>query len=215
MLQQQNQRAEGSVILNTTVLPDNYTIRVQGRRLEGNEGFIVAFGAEDGQNMLWWNLGGWGNGQHAIEHMADGGKNTLAATQGHLEDGRWYNVEIQVKGTSARCFLDGQLVHEISLPERQSLYANATFDEKTNEMIVKLVNPTRERQATTIKLGGATATQGRAIILASESGTDENTMRAQLYVAPEEYPIRINEPSSTIVIPVQPFSLTILRLKTK
>ena len=215
VLQQQNQRAEGSVILNTTVLPDNYTVRVQGRRLEGNEGFIVAFGAEDGQNMLWWNLGGWGNGQHAVEHMADGGKNTLAATQGHLEDGRWYNVEIQVKGTSARCFLDGQLIHEITLPERQSLYANATFDEKTNEMIVKLVNPTRERQTTTIKLGGATATQGRAIVLASANGSDENSMRAQLNVSPEEYPVRIAEPSSTIVIPVQPFSLTILRLKTK
>lgn len=215
VLKQQNQRAEGSVILNTTVLPDNYTVRVQGRRMEGNEGFIVAFGAEDGQNLLWWNLGGWGNGQHAIEHMADGGKNTLAAAQGHLEDGRWYNVEIQVKGTSARCLLDGELVHEISLPERQSLYANATFDEKTNEMIVKLVNPTRQRQITTIKLGGATATQGRAIVLASANGSDENSMRAQLNVSPVEYPVNILEPTSTVAIPVQPFSLTILRLKTK
>ena len=215
VLKQQNQRAEGSVILNNKELPDNYTLRVEARRMEGNEGFIVVFGAEDDQNLLWWNLGGWGNGQHAIEHMADGGKNTVAAAQGHLEEGRWYNVEIQVKGTSARCLLDGQLIHEFSLPERQSLYANATFDERTNEMIVKLVNPTRQRQPTRIKLHGATATQGRAIILASESGTDENTMRAQLYVAPEEHPVRINEPSNTIVIPVQPFSLTILRLKTK
>ena len=215
VLKQQNQRAEGSVILNTTVLPDEYTVRAQGRRLEGNEGFIVVFGAEDGQNLLWWNLGGWGNGQHAVEHMADGGKNTLAAAQGHLEEGRWYNVEIQVKGTSARCLLDGQLIHEITLPERQSLYANATFDEKTNEMIVKLVNPTRERQTTRIHLNGATATQGRAIVLASANGTDENTMRAQLNVSPEEYPVRISEPSSSIVYNVQPFSLTILRLKTK
>ena len=215
VLKQQNQRAEGSVILNNKELPDNYTLRVEARRLEGNEGFIVVFGAEDDQNLLWWNLGGWGNGQHAIEHMADGGKNTVAAAQGHLEEGRWYDVEIQVNGASARCLLDGQLIHEFSLPERQSLYANATFDERSNEMIVKLVNPTRQRQPTRIKLHGATATQGRAIILASESGTDENTMRAQLNVSPVEYPVNILEPTSTVVIPVQPFSLTILRLKTK
>ena len=213
VLKQLNQRAEGSVILNNKELPDDYTVRVQARRMEGNEGFIVVFGAEDDQNLLWWNLGGWGNGQHAIEHMADGGKNTLAAAQGHLEEGRWYNVEIQVKGTAARCLLDGQLIHEFSLPERQSLYANATFDEKTNEMIVKLVNPTRERQIARVKLNGASANQARAIILASENGTDENSMRAQLQVSPVERPINIPEPTSLISFPVQPFSLSILRMK--
>lgn len=215
VLKQQNQRAEGSVILNTTVLPDEYTFRAQGRRLEGNEGFIVVFGAEDGQNLLWWNLGGWGNSQHAIEHMADGGKNTIGAIRGTLEEGRWYDVEVQVRGATARCMLDGKLIHEFSLPERQSLYANATLDEKSGEMIVKLVNPTRERQITKINLKGAQASQGRAIVLASESGSDENTMRAQLNVSPVEYPIGINEPSSTIIVPVQPFSLNILRLKTR
>ena len=212
-LQQQNQRAEGSVLLNTTVLPDDYDLHVQARRMEGNEGFIIVFGAEDDENLIWWNLGGWGNGQHAIEHMADGGKNTLAAQQGHLEEGRWYDVEIQVRGASARCLLDGQLIHEFSLSERQSLYANATLDERTGEYIVKLVNPTRARQNARIKLNGATVTQGRAIVLASENGSDENSMRAQLNVSPVEQPIHISEPTSVIMAPVPPFSLNILRLK--
>lgn len=215
VLKQQNQRAEGSVLLSTTQLPDEYTIHVQARRMEGNEGFIIVFGAEDDENLIWWNLGGWGNSQHAIEHMADGGKNTIGAIRGTLEEGRWYDVEVQVRGATARCMLDGKLIHEFSLPERQSLYANATLDEKSGEMIVKLVNPTRERQITAINLKGAQASQGRAIVLASESGSDENTMRAQLNVSPVEYPIGINEPSSSVIVPVQPFSLTILRLKVK
>ena len=214
VLKQQNQRAEGSVLLNTTDLGDNYTIRVQARRMEGAEGFLIVFGAEDDQNLLWWNLGGWGNAQHAIEHMADGGKNTLAAARGTLEEGRWYDVEIQVNGASARCLLDGRLIHEFSLPERQSLYANATFDERTNEMIVKLVNPTRERQEVSIKLNGTRATTGRSIVLSSEKGTDENTMQAQLQVSPVERSVNISEPTSRIVVPAQPFSLIILRLKT-
>ena len=215
VLAQQSQRAEGSVILNTTTLPDDYTVRVQARRLEGNEGFIIVFGAEDDENLIWWNLGGWGNSQHAIEHMADGGKNTLAAAQGHLEEGRWYDVEIQVRGTSARCLLDGQLIHEFSLPERQGLYANATLDEKSGELIVKLVNPTRQSLPTSIKLNGVKATEGRSIVLASEKGSDENSMRAQLNVSPVERPVHFSEPASVVAVPAQPFSLTILRLKTK
>ena len=213
VLKQRNQRAEGSVLLNMTDLGDDYTLTVEARRMEGNEGFIIVFGAEDDQNLLWWNLGGWGNGQHAIEHMADGAKNTIAAARGHLEEGRWYKAEIQVHGTSARCLLDGELIHEFSLPERQSLYANATYDEQTNELIVKLVNPTRERLLPKLDFGNAKVISAHAIILASENGSDENSMRAQLKVSPVERPVSVNEPSSVIHASVLPFSLNILRLK--
>ncbi len=214
-LKQQNQRAEGSVLLNTTELGDEYTIHVQARRMEGNEGFIICFGAEDDENLIWWNLGGWGNSQHAIEHMADGGKNTLTARQGHLEEGRWYDVEIQVKGAAARCLLDGQLIHEFALQERQSLYANATLDEKTGELIVKLVNPTSAAQTAHINLQGMKPEAGRAIILTSAKGSDENSMRAQLNVSPIERPLRIQTGAANLDYPVPPFSLNILRLKAK
>ncbi len=215
VMKQQNQRAEGSVILNTTNLPDNYTLRVEARRMEGNEGFIVVFGAEDDENLIWWNLGGWGNSQHAIERMADGGKNTLAATQGRLEEGRWYNVEIQVRGTSARCLLDGQLIHEFSLPERQSLYANATLDEKSGELIVKLVNPTSAAQSAKLNLGCKVVGQPNVTLLTSAKGSDENSMRAQLNVSPMETVIRNVEGASSINYPVPPFSLNIIRVKTR
>jgi alpha-L-arabinofuranosidase len=215
VLKQQNQRAEGSVLLNTTQLGDEYTIRLQARRMEGNEGFIIVFGAEDDENLIWWNLGGWGNSQHAIEHMADGGKNTLAANRGTLEEGRWYDVEVQVKGASARCLLDGELVHEFSLPERQSLYANATLDEQTNELIVKLVNPTSTSQSVHIDLGYTSAGSGRATVLSSAKGSDENSMRAQLNVSPVEYTIPIEAGASALDYPIPPFSLSILRLKVK
>jgi alpha-L-arabinofuranosidase len=147
--------------------------------------------------------------------MADGGKNTLAAAQGTLEEGRWYNVEVEVRGASARCLLDGKLVHEFSLPERQSLYANATFDEKTSELIIKLVNPTSAAQTAKLNLGTAVVGQPRVSFLASEKGSDENSMRAQLNVSPMEYQLRNVEGASAIDYPVPPFSLSILRVKTK
>ena len=215
VLKQQNQRAEGSVLLCRTQLPYEYTIHVEARRMEGNEGFIIVFGAEDDENLIWWNLGGWGNSQHAIEHMADGGKNTVGAIRGHLEEGRWYDVEVQVRGVTARCRLDGELVHEFTLPDRQSLYANATLDEKTNELIIKLVNPTSAAQTARVNLGYEAAGQARAIVLASAKGSDENSMRQQLNVSPVEYPIRIKEGTTSLDYPIQPFSLSILRVKVK
>ena len=215
VLKQQNQRAEGSVLLNTTQLPNEYTIHVQARRMEGNEGFIIVFGAEDDENLIWWNLGGWGNSQHAIEHMADGGKNTIGANRGHLEEGRWYDVEVQVRDATARCRLDGELVHEFTLPERQSLYANATLDEKSRELIVKLVNPTSAAQTAHINLGYEAAGDARLIILASDKGSDENSMRQQLNVSPVEYLARVDEGATSLDYPVPPFSLNILRVKVK
>lgn len=215
VLKQQNQRAEGSVLLNTTQLPNEYTIHVQARRMEGNEGFIIVFGAEDDENLIWWNLGGWGNSQHAIEHMADGGKNTIGANRGHLEEGRWYDVEVQVRDATARCRLDGELVHEFTLPERQSLYANATLDEKSRELIVKLVNPTNAAQSARVNLGYEAAGEARVIVLASAKGSDENSMRQQLNVSPVEFPIRVKEGTTSLDYPVPPFSLSILRVKVK
>ena len=214
VLRQKSRRAEGSVLLHTADLGEEYTIRLQARRLEGREGFIICFGATDEENLLWWNLGGWGNSQHAIEYMADGGKNTLAACPGSLEEGRWYDVMIEVKGTSARCSLDGKLIHEFSLPERQSLYANATFDEPTGELIVKLVNPTSVAQTAHINVNGKRlAANGHAIVLASEKGSDENTMRQQLKVAPVDFRVPVEAGASNFDYPAQPFSLNILRLK--
>lgn len=212
-LRQNNQRAEGSVLLNTTDLGDSYTIHLEARRLEGNEGFIICFGAEDDENLLWWNLGGWGNTQHAIERMADGGKSTIAATPGQLEEGRWYDVEVQVERCSARCRLDGQLIHEFTLPERTSLYANATLDERTNELIIKLTNPTREGQNAHINLGAKTQGGGRVLFLSSEKGSDENSMKCQERVSPASYDLDIKPNQSAFDFYVKPFSLNIIRLK--
>ncbi|MBQ7443750.1 MAG: arabinosidase [Bacteroidaceae bacterium] len=215
LIRQNNLRAEGSVLLNTADLGDRYAVTLQARRLEGNEGFIIAFGAKDEENLIWWNLGGWGNTQHAVEHMADGAKNTLAATPGKLEDGRWYDVEIQVEGTTARCLLDGELKHEVALPERQAIYADATIDDASHTLILKVVNPTSEPMPAKIAFNGLRLRNGRGVAqliqLASERGSDENDMRRQLNVAPVTRHMD-NPAADHIDLTVQPLSLNIFRL---
>ena len=44
----------------------DYTLTLKARKLRGPEGFLIAFGRK-GQERNWWNIGGWGNTEHAIE----------------------------------------------------------------------------------------------------------------------------------------------------
>ena len=42
---------------------------------------MIPFGVKDSNNYYWWNLGGWGNTQTAIEKAVAGQKTIVAAEQ--------------------------------------------------------------------------------------------------------------------------------------
>ncbi len=211
---QTDERVQGGNIICDAQLGDTYAIELQAVKTGGGEGFLVIFGYADDQNYLWWNLGGWGNSQHAVEQTVNGTRHTLAAAPGHLEEGREYNVRIEVDGVHVRCLLDGQLVHEFSLPDTRSLYAATSIDETDGSVLVKLVNPTSAFLPTDINLNNISVNGGSAVVLTSASGTDENTMHQPMHVAPIEKPLEdVRADGLKYIVP--PFSLNILRLNTK
>src|ERR1039458_2474239 len=44
----------------------NYTCTLRAMKLGGSEGFLILFNVLDGNNYMWWNIGGWGNTQTGI-----------------------------------------------------------------------------------------------------------------------------------------------------
>lgn len=84
----------------------DYTMTLAARKTGGNEGFLIVFGSPGGDSKVWWNLGGWGNRQHALEMPGGGATNV----PGKIETGRWYQVKIELQGARVRCYLDGKLV---------------------------------------------------------------------------------------------------------
>ena len=98
----------------------------------------------------WWNIGGWGNDHHAIEMPAVVGDQV----SGRIETDRWYDIRIELKGPNIRCYLDGKLIHDITYPSFQSLYAVASRIDKTGEVILKVVNVSAQSHATEIRLRG-------------------------------------------------------------
>ena len=208
---QNNQRVEGSIYLNATDLGDNYALEMTLARTEGAEGAIIVFGYEDEDNYLWWNLGGWGNAQHAVEQISSGSKSTVAARPGTLEPYRAYRARIEVRGTKVRCLLDGELIHEFALPESQHVYAQAALN-GADELIIKMVNPTATEAKLALDLKNFSPKSGRLIVLSSDNGKDENTMAEPMKVSPRErdYPVNASTLKNFVAAP---YSLNILRLK--
>ncbi|MER6419126.1 alpha-L-arabinofuranosidase C-terminal domain-containing protein [Streptomyces sp. NPDC001137] len=163
----------------------DYDLHVKATKRSGREGFLVAFGVKDTGTYYWWNLGGWGNTQSAVEQAVDGGKSTLIAKPGSVETGRAYDIDVKVRGRQVTLYLDGQEWGSFeddkpAEPFRQVV----TKDAKSGDLIVKVVNAQASAARTAIDLGGAkVASRARVTTLAAA-------------------PDAVNTESSTAVAPV-------------
>jgi alpha-L-arabinofuranosidase len=192
----------------------NYTIHLKARKLGGKEGFLILFHIKNDQDHVWWNLGGWNNTQDAVELDES---DTLDAKPGIIETGRWYDIKLEVNGISIRCWLDGKLIHEILKPRvaTSRLYASAARDNVTGDVILKVANSTGGPVTAHIQLGGGDLLSGRgkAIVLASASPADENTLDDPTRVSPKTETIDFSGTDLTHAFPGNSF--TVLRLNPK
>ena len=168
-----------------------FVYRVKGRKLEGREGFIIPWRAKDGDNFVWWNIGGWGNTSHAVERSIDGSKGLMTDhVPAEIEPGRWYDIEIRVEGRKVQCRLDGQLVHEFEEGpvSRRSFEAGVGLDQGAGEYVVKLVNFHEAPREVAVSLLNSPAGRFEATthVLTSGSPLDENSLGEPLKVTPSE-----------------------------
>jgi alpha-L-arabinofuranosidase len=185
----------------------NYTYTLKARKLSGDEGFLIPFLVQDEQAKAWWNIGGWGNTRHAIE--MDG---VFAnSVPGQIETGRWYDIRIELTDARIKCFLDDQLIHDISYPKSKALYAVAGRAKNRHEAIVKVVNVAPQHQPTRITINGASLSgSGTAIVLSSDRPEDENSLDKPLNVAPVTQ--RLNCSGTSLSYDFPGNSVTVLRL---
>jgi alpha-L-arabinofuranosidase len=189
----------------------DYTYTLKARKLGGQEGFLIPFLVEDDNAKCWWNLGGWGNTRHSLEMAGL----TARDEPGRLETGRWYDIRIDVRGTSIKCYLDNQLIHDAKYQVVKALQASATRDQASGEVILKVVNATTTAQPAEIKLNGVTQTTSpaQAFVLTSEKATDENTLDEPTKVVPVAQTLPVTGNSLGHTFPAN--SLTVIRVKTK
>jgi alpha-L-arabinofuranosidase len=192
---------------------DHYTCKFRARKDEGDEGFLIIFNYVDKQNYCWLNFGGWGNTQHAIEQISNGGKLQTAGRRGHVESGRWYDITLQVAGDSVKAWLDDRLVFDTVLKhdDTKGIFSSATIDEATGELIVKVVNTSEVATTAALNLKNFTPRQARVVRLAANDGMDENTLQAPTHIHPVEQ--LLSPDGDCVPLDVPPYSLNIVRIK--
>jgi alpha-N-arabinofuranosidase len=159
-----------------------YAITLKARKISGPEGFLIVFGHKGG-DKYWWNVGGWGNHEHAIEfNQTDVGRHV----PGSVETGRWYDLKVQISGRRIQCFLDGQRIHDALVPESDRFFALAGRDDRSGEMVLKAINISRTPVSGQVNLSGATRMAGKArlITLSSQRLADNNSLDQPAKVAP-------------------------------
>ncbi len=189
----------------------DYTLTLQARKLRGPEGFLIVFGRQGG-SQYWWNLGGWGNTQHAIEFNQNlVGRGVL----GHIETNHWYDVKIELKGNHIRCSLDGKLVHEVTATPDETFFASAGCDEASGELVIKAINYDKQPFQAHLKLSGLDQVQpeARQIVLSNPDVTINNSLEHPRQIVPQDSKITFSGPTFDHTFPGN--SLTLLRIKTR
>ena len=213
LLQQKGQEEAPLAMCNYVIDSDNYTIQCRARKDGGPEGFIIVFNYVDEHNYCWLNFGGWGNTQHAIEQISNGGKIQTVTKRGRVQEGKWYDVKLTVSGDSVKAWLDSDLVFDTVLKHNTSLgvFSSATIDEATGELIVKVVNSQEEGTTARLNISNFNVRSAKLIRLRANSGEDENTLLQPTNIFPTQH--ELSPECNTIDVELPAYSLNIIRIK--
>jgi alpha-L-arabinofuranosidase len=191
----------------------DYTLTLKARKISGAEGFLILFHIGGDDDRTWWNIGGWGNTADGIE-----AGETLDSKPSHIDTDRWYDLKVTVSGKNVKCWLDGELVHDLDYDSGgkiNSLYAVSAADASSGDLIVKVVNASAQPLETEVDLSGGNNLSGKgtATVLTSENGADENSLENPTKVSPKTEPVSFTGTSLKRSFPGNSF--TVLRLQTK
>jgi alpha-L-arabinofuranosidase len=185
----------------------DYDLTLKARKISGAEGFLILFSINNDEDRNWWNIGGWGNTQDAIE--ADG---MMDAKPSEIATGKWYDIRVEVRGAHVKCFLDGTLVHDVTCQATgtvSALYACAARDERNGDVILKVVNAANEPLSTQFNLAGNqfSPRSATAIVLTSGSSTDENSLAEPMKVSPKSEDFQVQGSEFSRELPGNSFTV--------
>lgn len=191
----------------------NYTLTLKARKISGVEGFLVLVGRRSNGDFIWWNIGGWGNTQGALEMGIGDGKSVMGRqVRSTIETGRWYDLKVEYSQERIRCYQDGKLVYDEEMPVLNPLHVTAGVDRKTGDLILKVVNVGKEESTVDIDLTGLKKNPGAGTVTVLTSGDplDENSLNQPTKIAPKQnsFAVRGNNISRTFPA----YSVSVIRL---
>jgi len=199
-----------SIFMGDTTWTD-YTVILKARKISGKNGFQLYFRNRDGGGRTCWDIGGSGGTTCSIEYglLSDSKKI-------NIENGRWYDIKLEIRDNTIKGYIDGKLVQEVSDANVKVKCINvcAAKDDKSGDIILKIVNTSSSPVKTQVDLksAGMPTGRGKSIVLTSASSSDENTLEKPTKVSPKTENFKFSGFIITRSLPGN--SLTILRLLT-
>ncbi|WP_327003864.1 carbohydrate binding domain-containing protein [Dactylosporangium sp. NBC_01737] len=196
---------------NITATDYDYTLKAT--KQAGAEGFLVAFGVQESGELYWWNLGGWNNTLGAIQKGAGGGKEMVISKPNTIATGVTYDVKIEVRGTSVKLYLNGELWGGFDDDKVAEPFAQVvTQDQATGDLIVKVVNAQDTPAVTKLDLGGRKVrTTAQMTVLSGDPG-EQNTRSAEPI---QPVTSTLQRVSSNFTHTFAPNSVTFIRIRTR
>jgi alpha-L-arabinofuranosidase len=218
IIRQTDPQAAGRVMFGDPQWRD-YALSLKVRRLSDTGGLGIIVRNSNGGSYLQWNLGAGDNKELALQanlatHSEE--RNIVAHAVGSIEPGRWYDAKIELNGSRVRCYLDGQLIHDVDVPpaDLPRVFAAASRDESARQVILKIVNPTDDATPIDLQLDGEASVGASARVTTLHGSPDDvNSLTEPDKVAPTVETLSVTGPRFTYNL--LPQSLIVLRLDEK
>jgi alpha-L-arabinofuranosidase len=190
----------------------DYSIFVKARKISGDNGIQIYFRNRNKDERIRWEMGGNMNAAFVMQNGI-----TNENLPGSIEANRWYDIKVEVKGTRVKAFVDGKLIQDVNDNNfnLNAINTSAVKDERSGDIILKIVNAAATAVETEINLTGSEniSDSGTLTVLTSGSALDENNLEEPTKVYPKEEKITFS--GNKIIRSFPGNSLTVLRLKTK
>lgn len=205
----------------TAFIGDNawtdYTYSLKARKTGGAEGFLVIFHAKSPDDLVWWNVGGWGNTASGIERPPGNDIQLGDKTPIKIENDRWYDLKVEVKGRDIKCYIDGMLVtsaQDPGLKPPKTFFATATRDSSTGDIIVKAMNNSSAPQLLDIAVDGVSKVAASGTLIELSGKPDDRNLIDELEkVVPKTSKITVGSPKFQQTL--APYSVNVIRFGAK
>ncbi len=194
------------------------TLTLKARKLAGRGGFGVIVRNSTGGSYLQWNVGSGNNGQHTFEarlasHSED--ETAIERKPGSIEADQWYDLKVEIRDSKVACYLNGELVHDLDIPPPNlpRLFAAASHDTSSGQVILKVVNPTGNAAEVDLNLDGVAGVGAATAIVLQGDPDDENSIAQPRKVAPTTRTMDVTQSRFRHSFPR--YSLSVLRFNVK
>jgi alpha-L-arabinofuranosidase len=208
--------AESKPVYLTEINAENYTLSFEAIKSKqiGRKSFEIRFAYSDEDNFGLWNIGGWQNQDAELVVKTNGRGSCLTQSLFAVKEGQKYSCELQVKGREITARIDGVEINRAfhRQTEIRDLYYAASYDEPTNDLILKVVNLKESAADVEIEFSGS-YTKCAVYEMSGFALDAKNTLSQPNQVCPKEYGITLS--ARTIIHTFKPHSFTVLRFLGK